>query len=115
MIAPRLLFLFETFYVPALYVATLAVLSLHFVMPPSCDSWRQPNRPKKGGGKDSVALSKNATQLDCVVQDVEPPKLKAIFRKGTDSCYPSAVCNSRSVCHATLKFGKEKVHRWVSS
>ena len=32
MITPRLLFLLETFYVPALYVATLAVLSLRFVM-----------------------------------------------------------------------------------
>ena len=37
----------------------------------------QPNKkPKKRGGKGSVALLKKSKQLACVFQDVEPPKSK---------------------------------------
>ena len=44
----------------------------------------QPNeRPKKGVGKGSVGLSKNAKQLSCVFQEIEQPKFKSILRKGT--------------------------------
>ena len=44
----------------------------------------QPNKkPKKCGGKGSVALLKNSKQLACVFQDVESPKSKSISRKGT--------------------------------
>ena len=47
---------------------------------------RQPNeRPKKGGGRGSVTLFKNAKQLGCLFQDVQPPKSKSILRKSTGS------------------------------
>ena len=42
------------------------------------DSQRN-KRPKKNGGKGSVALLKNSRHFGCVFQDVGPPKL----RKGT--------------------------------
>ena len=59
---------------------------------------RHPNkRPKKGGGKGSVALLKNATQLGCVVQDVEPLKNKSVLRKGTKLLGPTR-CLQCSEC-----------------
>ena len=46
----------------------------------------QPNKkPKKTGGKGSVALLKNSKQFGCVFQDIGPPKSKSILRKGTKS------------------------------
>ena len=42
----------------------------------------QPNKkPKKTGGKGSVALMMNSKQLGCVFQDVEPPKSEFILPK----------------------------------
>ena len=39
----------------------------------------QPNKkPKKSGGKGSVASWKNSKQLGCVSQDIEPPKSKSM-------------------------------------
>ena len=70
---------------------------------------RHPNkRPKKGGGKGSVALLKNATQLGCVVQDVETLKLKSVLRRAQNSWDPRAVCNVQSVRYAALILGKKK-------
>ena len=49
----------------------------------------QPDKkPKKTGGKKSVAPLKNSTQLGCVFQDVQLPKSNAILRKGTKSLGP---------------------------
>ena len=44
----------------------------------------QPNKkPKKSGGKGSVALEKNSKQLGYAFQDLEPLKFKSILRKST--------------------------------
>ena len=45
----------------------------------------QTKKPKKGGDKSAVAIVKvkDARQLGCVLQDVEPPESSAIARKGT--------------------------------
>ena len=41
----------------------------------------QPNKkPKKSGGKGSVALLRNSKQLGWVFRNVEPPKSKSILR-----------------------------------
>ena len=61
---------------------------------------RQPNkRPKKGGGKGSAALLKNAKQLGCVSLDIEPPKFKSILRKG-----PKFLCPKRCVQYTKMRW-----------
>ena len=42
-------------------------------------------RPKKGVRKGSVGQSKNAMLLNCVFQEIDPPKFNSILRKGTKS------------------------------
>ena len=50
-------------------------------------------KPKKSGGKGSVASSlKNSKESGCVLQDVEPPKSKSILRKS-----PKFLGSKRSV------------------
>ena len=41
-------------------------------------------KSKKNGDQSAVAVLKNTRQLDCVIQDVEPPKSSSILRKGSD-------------------------------
>ena len=42
-------------------------------------------KTKKGGEKGSVALVQNVKQFRCVFQNGEPPKVRSILRKGTNS------------------------------
>ena len=49
----------------------------------------QPNKkPKKGDDKSAVDIVKSVRQLSCVSQDIEPPELAAILRKGTEVLGP---------------------------
>ena len=45
-------------------------------------------RPKKNGGKDSVALLRNSRQRSCVFQDNEPPKSFSILRRAQHPLEP---------------------------
>ena len=45
-------------------------------------------RSNKNGDKSAVALLKNARQLGCVFQDMEPPKSSSILRKSSDMRTP---------------------------
>ena len=45
-------------------------------------------KPKKDGDKSAVAKMKNARQLGCVSQDMEPPKSSSILRKSSDMRKP---------------------------
>ena len=100
---------------------------------PSCDYWHHPvcqhhrkesgckfgekcvlrrteadspaKKPKKSGGKGTVALLKNSKQLGCVFQDMEPPQSKSIVRKGSDIRKPiRCVRFTKAVVrHATIR------------
>ena len=49
----------------------------------------QPSKKsKKNGDKISVAILKNARQLGCVLQDMEPPKSSSILRKSSNILKP---------------------------
>ena len=39
-------------------------------------------KPKKTGGKGSLAILKNCKQSGCVFQDTEPPKFNSFFTEG---------------------------------
>ena len=60
-------------------------------------------KPKKSGGKGSVAFSKNSKQMGCVFQDTEPPKSMLILRKGTTFLGPK---RSVQVSEVTLRHVK---------
>ena len=71
----------------------------------------QPNKkPKKSGGKGSVAFLKNSKQLGCVFQVVECSKSKSSLRNGTQSLGPkrSVHVSEGTVFH--VKIRKERVH-----
>ena len=62
-------------------------------------------KSKKSGGKGTVALLKDSTQLGCVFHDSHPTK--SILDEMTPS-------NSPRARGTTSKFGKQRVHREAS-
>ena len=70
-------------------------------------------KPKKSGGKGSVALLKNSRQSGCVFQDSEPPKSKSILRKSTKSLGSKRSVHFSKGTLRHSKFWERKVHRRV--
>ena len=64
-------------------------------------------KPKKSGGKGSVALLEISKQLGCVFQDFEPSKSKSILRKGMKFLGPKrSVYFSKGTRHAKNRESK---------
>ena len=79
--------------------------------PPECKfnkpSHRQVEKPKKDGDKSAVAMLKDAGQLGCVFQDMEPPESSSILRKST-----KVLGSLRRVPRSVMQtFDKTKVRR----
>ena len=69
-------------------------------------------KPKKSGGKCSVAILKNSKQFGCVFHNVEAPKSKSILRKCTKFLGPKrSVHFSKRYTTPRVECGKECVHR----
>ena len=64
-------------------------------------------RPKKGVRKGSVGLSKKAMLLNCVFQEIDPPKFKSMLRRCKKPLGPERCVQST--------FPISKVHRLVCS
>ena len=70
----------------------------------------QPSKkPKKNGDKSAVALLKDAQQLGCVFQDLEPPKSSSISRKSAKVSRPIRCVqfSKAALRHADIRESKD--------
>ena len=67
-------------------------------------------RSKKNGDKSAVAMLKITRQLDCIFQDMEPPKSSSILRKSSDIRKPIRFDQFTEPWYVMLTF-ETKIHR----
>ena len=79
--------------------------------------WRSTQQSRKTGDKSAVAFLKDARQLGCVFQDIEPPESSSIFAEEKKSWDQSDECNSQKPHCVTQTSEKTKINHleWFNS